>query len=85
MKVTITIDDRLLAEIDSYADKNYMSRSGFISQACTQFLTAFQINQALKDMSFAMRKIADTNTIDEATQKQLEDFETAIKFIYNQN
>jgi metal-responsive CopG/Arc/MetJ family transcriptional regulator len=82
MKLTITLDDRLLADIDEYADKYYMSRSGFIAQACTQFLTAFQMQQTLKDMSIAMQKIANTGTVDEETQKQLEDIERLVTLFY---
>jgi hypothetical protein len=37
MKVTITLDDDLMQRVDAYSDENYMSRSGLISFACTQF------------------------------------------------
>lgn len=84
MKLTITLDDRLLADIDEYADKYYMSRSGFIAQACTQFLTSFQMRQVLKDMSIAMQKIADTGTVDEKTQEQLDDIERLVSLFYKQ-
>lgn len=38
MKVQITLDDKLVERLDEYADNNYMSRSGLISFATTQFL-----------------------------------------------
>lgn len=75
MKVTITLDDNLMERLDSFADENYMSRSGFISLACTQFLNISDVNRCIKDMAFAMRKIADKGEIDEETRIQLEDFE----------
>ena len=75
MKVNVTLDDELMARIDDYADRNYMSRSGLVSLACTQFLQAADVTRAIQEMSAAMRRIADTGTIDEVTQRQLEDFE----------
>lgn len=84
MKVQITLDDALMERIDSYADKNYMSRSGLISFACTQFLNNADVTSAVKDMALCMRKIADTGKIDHETMEQLEDFERFCKIITGQ-
>ena len=75
MKVGITLDDELVKRIDDYADTNYMSRSGLLSLAATQFLNAADVTRAIKDLSLAMRKIADTGKIDHETQERLEDWE----------
>lgn len=81
MKVGITLDDELLKRIDEYADANYMTRSGLLSLAATQFLTQRQIESAIKDMGLAMRKVADTGKLDPETQEKLEDFERLVKLI----
>jgi metal-responsive CopG/Arc/MetJ family transcriptional regulator len=81
MKVGITLDDNLMKRIDDYADENYMSRSGLISLAVTQYLNAAEVTRAVKDMALAMRKIADNGEIDSETQKQLEDFERLSKML----
>lgn len=81
MKVNITLNDDLLARIDQYADSNYMSRSGLISLAVTQFLNAADVTTAIKNMALCMRKIADTGTIDHETMEQLEDFERLSKML----
>lgn len=81
MKVQITLDNALMERIDSYADANYMSRSGLISLAATQFLNAADVTAAVKDMALCMRKIADTGLVDEETKKQLEDFERLSKML----
>ena len=80
-KVQITLDDKLLERVDSYADENYMSRSGLISLAATQYLNSQDTFRAVKDISLAMRKIADTGSIDSDTMKQLEDFERLAHFL----
>lgn len=80
-KVQITLDDELMKRIDTYADENYMSRSGLLSLAATQFLNAADVTRAVKDLSLAMQKIADTGKIDHETVEQLEDLERLAKFL----
>lgn len=75
MKVQISLDDALMSRIDTYADVNYMSRSGLISLACTQFLNSADMIRAVCEMSLAMQKIADKGEVDAETQKQLDDFQ----------
>ena len=74
-KVQISVDDELLKRIDNYSERNYLSRSGLITLACSQYLNQAEVVTAVKDMALCMRKIADAGTVDEETQKQLEDFE----------
>lgn len=74
-KVQISIDEQLLERIDSYADQSYMSRSGLITLACSQYLNQAEIVYAIKDLSLAMQKIAKDKKIDSKTMEQLEDFE----------
>lgn len=81
MKVNITLDDELMKRLDDYADRNYMSRSGLMSLAVTQYLNANEMILAVKDMALCMRKIADTGTIDHETMEQLEDFERFAKML----
>lgn len=84
MKLGITLDDSLVSRIDSYADENYMSRSGLISLAVTQFLNAAEVTRAVRDLSFSVRKIADTGQLDDETQRELEDFERLSKLLTGQ-
>ena len=81
MKVQISLDDDLMLRIDNFADKSYMTRSGLISQACTQYLVGFEVQFAIKDMAITMRKIADTGKIDADAKNQLEDFERFAKML----
>lgn len=81
MKVGITLDDELLKRIDDYADDNYMSRSGLLSLAATQFLNAAEVSKAIKTLSLAMQKIAETGQVDHETMEQLEDFERLANYL----
>lgn len=81
MKVNITLDDELMKEVDDFADKNYMSRSGLLSLAVTQYINQNKAIFAMQDLALAMRKIADTNEMDDETKEQLEDFERTAKFL----
>lgn len=84
MKINISLDDDLVQRIDTFADSNYMSRSGFISFACTQYLNTAEVMVMVKDMALAMRKIADSGKIDDVTMSQLEDFERLSKLLVGQ-
>lgn len=75
MKVQISLDDKLMERIDGYAEQNYMSRSGLISFACTQFLNQADVVRAIVDMGVCMNKIAEKGMVDEETMKELEDLE----------
>lgn len=81
MKVNITFNDDLMKRIDDYADRNYMSRSGLISFAVTQFLNGQQMISAVQDMSVCMRKIADSGQVDEETEKKLQELEIIAKVL----
>ncbi len=81
VKVGITLDDALLQRVDAYADANYMSRSGLISLALTQYLNQVEATLAIKEMAVCMRKIADNGKIDHDTMEQLEDFERLSKML----
>lgn len=81
MKVNITLDEELIRRIEDYAEENYLNRSSLISLATTQFLNSSDVVKAVKDMAFAMRKIADNGTVDEESMKQLEDFERLSKML----
>lgn len=80
-KINISLDDELVKRIENYADNNYMSRSGFISLACTTYLASADVLTAINTLSLAMKKIADTGQIDESTRAELEDFERLAKLL----
>lgn len=84
MKINITLDDKLLNRLDVYADENYMSRSGLISLACTQFLNSAEVVGVVKEMGAAINKIADMGGVDDDTQKQIEDLGRTMRFLIQQ-
>lgn len=80
-KVQISIDEKLLDRMDTYADDNYLSRSGLITVAVSQYLNAADVTQCIKEMTIAMKKIAETGKVDHETMEQLEDFERLSKML----
>lgn len=78
MKLQISLHDDLLARADKYAEDNYLSRSGLISQALVQYLNQNEFVVAVKELSVNVRKIADTGSCDEETKKKLDDFERVV-------
>lgn len=84
MKVNVTLQDELVSRIDNFADENYMSRSGFLTLAAVQYLNTQDTMRLIREMSLAMRKIADTGTVDSEVMAQLEDFERFSKMLIGQ-
>ena len=75
VKVNITLDEELLQRIESFADENYLTRSGLITLATSRYLSQVEASRAIVDLSLAIRKIAETGTITEDQLKELENFE----------
>lgn len=78
-KVNISIDDGLLKRVDDYAAENYTSRSGVFTMAANEFLSQRDYLLFVKKLSFALDKIAETNTLSEEDKKLLEDFQRYTK------
>lgn len=74
-KINISIDDELLDKIDTLADENFTSRSGFISMGMTEFVKGKELVSAICGMSLSLAKIAAEGKVDEETQKELESFQ----------
>lgn len=75
MRVNMTLNDELLARIDSYAKSNYMNRSSVVSFACNQFLMANELNSLIVDMKRALQAIANNESITDEQLKELEKFQ----------
>lgn len=81
MKVNITLDDELMHRVDQYADENYMSRSGFISLACVQYLNTQEAFRLVKQMSVTLKKIAEDGAVDAETRRELDDYERICRML----
>ena len=80
-KVNVTLDENLVERMDNYADDNYLSRSGLMSLALTQYLNQNDIVRAVNEISIAMRKIADNKELSDDEIRNLKDFETLAKML----
>ena len=80
-KVQISIDDGLLSRLDDYADRNFTSRSGAISWACNQMIMADDLRRSLRTVAIAMKRIADSNEIDEKSKEELRAFEMLAEMV----
>lgn len=80
-KVQISLQEELLDKIDIYAQKNYMTRSGMISYATSQFLLKKELASSIKDLSFSVKKIAEDCKVDDNMMRMLEEFERISKLL----
>ncbi|WP_405308743.1 hypothetical protein [Methanobrevibacter sp.] len=72
-KINISINEDLLERIDKFSENNYLSRSGLISLACSQFLLTQETEALFRNMNIALQKIAENGIVDDKTQKELDD------------
>lgn len=84
MKVNFSINDELLERADRYAKNNYMSRSGIISLALSEFLNAREMATAIPRISYALKKMADEGKVDEDTLTEFREFEKMVQFMTEQ-
>ena len=81
MKINITMNDELLERLDKHAKELYTTRSGLISLACVQYLNQQEAMNLIRVMSTTMQRIAETGTIDDEAQRQIDDFERIVKLM----
>lgn len=84
MKVNFTVRDELMQRADKYAKDNYMSRSGLISLALSEFLNAREMASAVPRISYALKKMADEGKVDEQTLEEFREFERMVQFMIEQ-
>ena len=75
------MDDELSARVEDYADRHYMTRSGVVTMACTQLLLTEDIQRSIKTVAMAMKRIAESNKIDEKSKEELREFEALARAI----
>lgn len=75
MKFMVSMDDELFERLDNFADRNYITRSGAVTMAVNQFIMADDMRRAICDMAVTMRRIAESNEIDEKSKADLKAFE----------
>lgn len=74
MKINISINDDLLSKADSYAEQNFLSRSGLISLALTQLLNQYEMINTVKQLGALIENVSQASDLDEALRSQLDDF-----------
>lgn len=73
-KINITIDDELLAKVDSYCDAYYQSRSGFFAQCAIEKIHAIESLNTLSQITSVLDKVSRSETgLDEETQKEIDE------------
>lgn len=79
VKVQISIDNGILNELDDYCEKNYLNRSIAITQAVNTMIVQQKMIDAISNVSVALKKAAETGTLNDETKKEMESFEALSK------
>jgi metal-responsive CopG/Arc/MetJ family transcriptional regulator len=78
-KFQVSMDDELETRLEEYADRHFMTRSGVVTLACNQLLLTEDVQRSIKTIALAMRRIADSNKIDDKSKEELREFELLAK------
>lgn len=78
-KFQVSMDDELATRLEEYADRHFMTRSGVVTMACNQLLLTEDVQRSIKTIALAMRRIADSNKIDDKSKEELREFELLAK------
>lgn len=81
VRIQISVDEELLSKVDQYADDNYTSRSGVFVQGAASVVNQAAVLSAIRNISLAMKKIADTGDVEPSVLEQLKDFERLVNII----
>lgn len=81
VRIQISVDEELLSKVDQYADDNYTSRSGVFVQGAAAVVNQAAVLSAIRNISLAMKKIADTGDVEPSVLEQLKDFERMVNII----
>lgn len=81
MKMNVSMNDELASRVDEYAKNNYMSRSGLVSVALSNYLNQHESYKALSILAVAIQRIADNNAVSDEDLKALEDFKRLAELI----
>ncbi len=79
MKINVSLDDRLAKRMDDYAEENYMTRSGLMSIALTQYLNTQEMISVIKNMSMSLAKIADSKMVTEEDKAEIEGYASMLQ------
>ena len=75
MKINISVNDDLVKKVDEFAEKNFLNRSAVFAMGANQLILQQSVPDALGQIALAMKKISESNEIDEESKKKLADFE----------
>lgn len=78
-KFQVSMDDELARRLEDYADRHFMTRSGVVTMACNQLILTEDVQRAIKSIAMSMKRIAESNKIDEKTKEDLREMEILAK------
>jgi metal-responsive CopG/Arc/MetJ family transcriptional regulator len=75
MKINITVNDLLLEKVDAISEKNFMSRSAFISLCLNEKIKQDEIMEGINLLKEVIKKIKECGNLDEDDKGKIEKFE----------
>lgn len=81
MKIQISVSDELLARVDDFAKRTYMSRSAVFQQGALSYVSANETLAMLPVIQNILDNIDLSGEVSEEDLKTVEDYQNAVKLI----
>lgn len=81
MKIQISVSDELLARVDDFAKRTYMTRSAVFQQGALSYVSANETLAMLPVIQNILDNIDLSGEISEEDLKTVEDYQNAVKLI----
>ncbi len=85
MKLTISINDDLMKEIESYCKENYIAKSTFLSMTANEYLKQYKVVKALLNMNKSLELIAIKENPTKKDLQNLKEMQVLIKLLTEEN
>lgn len=80
IKFNVSMKKDIFDKLEQYADDFGLSRSAFITLACTSYINSQEAVKQMSEMNNLMRQIASNQNMNDVdTQNKLHEFETIVK------
>lgn len=81
VRMGITMHESLAKRMDEYAEKNYMTRSAFVSMAVRTYLDSQELKTVFRELNATLKEISDKEMVDEESQAKLDKLSELVEFM----
>ena len=75
-KITMNVNDELLARVEKYSKAHYVNRTAVFSMAVSQWLLQAELSEAFRNMNGVLSRVAATGDLSEEDARLMSVFDS---------